>query len=375
MEGSIECFDTLICSGARRLTGYQRRLFMAEVTTELCEGSARQAERCFGWGRETVLKGLHESRQGIRCLENFAARGRLRSEEKDPQLAADIRAIVEPHTYADPQLKSSRRYTNLSAAEVREALIATGHPSEKLPSERTLRDILNRMNYRLKRIQKGKPLKKTKETDAIFANVKEVQQQARSDPETLEISMDTKAKVALGDYARGGKNQDRRQRSSDQRMGSRSARQGETGPLRYPDGGGGSVDPVVRVAGDQRRLGRCLADVVAACSGILRTHQTPGDLSGQRSKELGSADPVSQADGAVCRLVGVGVTLGVLSALPQQVQSDRTLLVGPGEEMEWCDPELPEGDSAMRPADDLEGSPPNRETPPRRVSRRRSGSR
>ena len=22
MEGSIECFDTLICSGARRLTGY-----------------------------------------------------------------------------------------------------------------------------------------------------------------------------------------------------------------------------------------------------------------------------------------------------------------------------------------------------------------
>ena len=197
MEGSIECFDTLICSGARRLTGYQRRLFMAEVTTELCKGSARQAERRFGWGRETVLKGLHESRQGIRCLENFAARGRLRSEEKDPQLAADIRAIVEPHTYADPQLKSSRRYTNLSAAEVREALIAAGHPSEKLPSERTLRDILNRMNYRLKRIQKGKPLKKTKETDAIFANVKEVQQQARSDPETLEISMDTKAKVGV----------------------------------------------------------------------------------------------------------------------------------------------------------------------------------
>ena len=165
----------------------------------------RQAERRFGWGRETVLKGLHESCQGIRCLENFAARGRLRSEEKDPQLAADIRAIVEPHTYADPQLKSSRRYTNLSAAEVREALIATGHPSEKLPSERTLRDILNRMNYRLKRIQKGKPLRKTKETDAIFANVKEVQQQARSDPETLEISMDTKAKVRWAIMLVGGK--------------------------------------------------------------------------------------------------------------------------------------------------------------------------
>ena len=134
MEGSTECLDALIRSGARRLTGYQRRLFMAEVATELCEGSARQAERRFGWGRETVLKGLHEARQGIRCLENFVARGRLRSEEKDPQLAADIRAIVEPHTYADPELKSSRRYTNLSAAEVREALIDKGYPQMRCPA-------------------------------------------------------------------------------------------------------------------------------------------------------------------------------------------------------------------------------------------------
>jgi hypothetical protein len=212
MEGSTECLDALICSGARRLTGYQRRLFMAEVATELCEGSARRAERRFGWGRGTVLKGLHEARQGMRCLEDFVARGRLRSEEKDPQLAADIRAIVEPHTYADPELKSSRRYTNLSAAEVRGALIDKGYPRDALPSERTMRDILNRMNFRLKRIQKGKPLKKTKETDAIFANVKEVQREARDDPEALEISMDTKAKVGLGDYARGGKNQDRRRR-------------------------------------------------------------------------------------------------------------------------------------------------------------------
>ena len=210
MEGSTERFEALICSGARRLTGYQRRSFRAEVAIELCDGSARQAERRFGWGRDTVETGLNESRQGMRCLENFAARGRLRGEQKDPRLAADIRAIVEPQTHADPELKSSRRYTNLSAAEVREALIAQGHGEDRLPAERTMRDILNRMNYRLKRIQKGKPLKKTQETDAIFAHVKEVREQVRDDPETLEISVDTKAKVGLGDYARGGKNPDRR---------------------------------------------------------------------------------------------------------------------------------------------------------------------
>ena len=209
MDASVEPFDALIRSGAQRLTGFRRRAFIAEVATAMCDGSPRKAERRFGWGRDTVAKGLHEAERGMRCLEDFAARGRRRSEDKDPRFAADIRAIVEPHSYADPELKSARRYTNLSAAEVRDALITKGHPKETLPSERTMRDILNRMNYRLKRIQKGKPLKKTEETDAIFANVKQVKKQVRDDPEALEISVDTKAKVALGDYARGGKNPDR----------------------------------------------------------------------------------------------------------------------------------------------------------------------
>ena len=77
-----------------------------------------------------------------------------------------------------------------------------------MPAVRTLRDILNRMNYRLKRIRKGKPLRKTEETDAIFANVAAARQEARGDPRTLEVSIDTKAKVAVGDYSRGGKSPD-----------------------------------------------------------------------------------------------------------------------------------------------------------------------
>ena len=64
MEDSVEQYDALIRSGARRLTGYQRRLFQAEVATALCGGNARQAERRFGWGRETVEKGLHEQQHG-----------------------------------------------------------------------------------------------------------------------------------------------------------------------------------------------------------------------------------------------------------------------------------------------------------------------
>lgn len=212
MEDFVKCYELLLQQGANRLKGHERRLFMAEVTLKLWNGNPRIAERRFGWGRETVAKGLHELRQGVRCVENFSARGRPRMEDKTPQLAQDIRAIVEPHTQADPELKSPRCYSNLSAAEVLEALQTKhGYAKENLPSARTMRDILNRMNYRLKRIRKGKPLKKTPRTNAIFANVQAVKEEIKG-PETLEISVDTKAKVNEGDYARGGTNPDRRRR-------------------------------------------------------------------------------------------------------------------------------------------------------------------
>ncbi|MDD5034825.1 MAG: hypothetical protein PHE55_08710 [Methylococcaceae bacterium] len=159
---STQKYDALLVSGARRLTGWRRREFIAEVTRELCDGNPRLAERRFGWGRETVRKGLHEWEHQVQLVDHFSRRGRVRSEEQDPQLAAAIRAIVEPHTQTDPELKSARCYTNLTAKEVRTALLEQGYAEEQLPKERTLRDILNRMNYRLKRIQKGKPLKKNR---------------------------------------------------------------------------------------------------------------------------------------------------------------------------------------------------------------------
>jgi hypothetical protein len=184
-------------------------MFLADVCLQLCSGNTREAEYRFGWGRETISKGLleRESSPADQAASRSNNRGKKRSEEQNPQLAVDIRLIVEPHTQTDPELKTDRLYTNLSAREVRQELRALGYTDDALPSERTLRDILNRMNYRLKRIQKGKPLKKTEHTDAIFDNVNAVRAASRADPETLEISVDTKTKVKLGEYSLGGKSQ------------------------------------------------------------------------------------------------------------------------------------------------------------------------
>ena len=187
-------------------------MFLAEVATPRCGSGARPAERRFGWGRDTVAKGLHELRHRVRCLENLAARGRHRTDQKEPQLAAAIRPIVAPHTPAEPGLTSSRRSTDLSAAEVRAALIAKGDPEAGLPAERPRRDVLTRRNYRLEGIPKGRPLKTADATDAVVALGKPVRGQVRDGAETLEIARDRKAKVALGDDVGGGKDRDGRPR-------------------------------------------------------------------------------------------------------------------------------------------------------------------
>lgn len=200
--------DGLLIEAAKELTGRQRRMFLAKVCAALCDGSIRKAEERFGWGRETVAKGQRELQSKLPASPPTKPeqRGRKRSEDKNPQLKIDIQLIVEPHTHSDPELKTSRQYTNFSAAEIREELLGKGYVADALPSERTIRDILNRMNYRLKRIQKGKPLKKTEHTDAIFDNVQAAREKYQDDPETLEISVDTKTKVRLGEYSLGGKN-------------------------------------------------------------------------------------------------------------------------------------------------------------------------
>ncbi len=311
-------------------------------------------------------RGCTNCSTAMRCLENFAARGRRRSEEKDPQLAADIRAIVEPHTYADPELKSARRYTNLSAAEVRDALIAEG---------------LSRGEVAQRADDAGHP-----------------------QPDELPPQADPEGQAAEEDR---GDRRDLRQREGGAGAGPRTIprrwRSPWTPRRRWPwaitpvggktrTSGDGEVakgwdhdppakeklvpfgilmvatrgvDARVRVARDQRRLGRCVADVVASRSRPgLGSHQAAGDLPGQRAEELGAADAVPEADGGVRRLVGPGDPLGVLSAVSQQVQPDRAVLVGAGEEVERGVAERPEGGPAMRPADEMEGPASDGEAAP-----------
>jgi hypothetical protein len=199
----------IIKDAAGRLTGFKRREYQAKITLDYFGGSARKAERELGWGRESVEKGLKETESGIRCIDNFQERGKNRTEDKIPNLTEDIKFLAERETQADPAMKSSLTYTRITGKSMRKALIKEkGYNDEELPTAKTIGNILNRLGYNLKRVQKSKPLKKPKQVDEIFENVWEANRQSDENPESLRLSIDAKAKLKIGESSRNGKARD-----------------------------------------------------------------------------------------------------------------------------------------------------------------------
>jgi len=209
MQGLNTQAKEIIKDASQRLTGVKRREYQAKITLAHFNGSARKAEREMGWSRESVLKGLGEAKSGFKCIDNFQERGRKRTEENLPGLKEAIISLAEPMTQADPAMKTSLTYTRITSKSMREALIVEkNYRDSDLPTEGTIGDIMDRLGYNLKRVQKSKPVKKIKEVDDIFENTWQANSQSDSDPESLRISIDAKAKVNIGEFSRKGKSRD-----------------------------------------------------------------------------------------------------------------------------------------------------------------------
>jgi hypothetical protein len=156
-----DSLKSLFIETAKSLKGSARRLFMARTVKELGTGGQRRAERELGWGRMTIRKGLHELESGFTCLDAFSARGRKRVEVYLPNLLPDIRAIIDSQSQADPQFRTHRLYTRLSAAEVRRQLITQkGYADDALPTVQTITTKLNALGYYPKKVAKSQPQKK-----------------------------------------------------------------------------------------------------------------------------------------------------------------------------------------------------------------------
>jgi hypothetical protein len=137
-----------------------RRSAMGDVTLVLLDGKHRVAEDVFGWGRSVVAVGINEFKTGISCVNDITQRLKPKTEEKNPELLAEIRTIMEPHSESESHLRTTLLYTNMTAKAVYNALVEKGWAAASLPTVRTISNILIRHDYRLRTVAKTKVQKK-----------------------------------------------------------------------------------------------------------------------------------------------------------------------------------------------------------------------
>src|SRR5262249_33571016 len=96
-------------------------------------------------------------------LDAFAARGRKRAAAHLPSLLTAIKAIVDSQSQPDPQLRTARLYTRLSAAEGRRQLIGQkGYTDAALPTVQTLTTQRNALGYYPTKVAKSQPQKNSR---------------------------------------------------------------------------------------------------------------------------------------------------------------------------------------------------------------------
>jgi hypothetical protein len=157
-----DSLKTLFMAPARSLTGSARRLFRARTVKELGQGGQRRAERDLGWSRVTLRKGTPEWDSGCTGLEAFAVRGRTPVEAHWPTLLRAMKALVDSQRQTEPQCRTPRLSTRLSAAEVRRQLIAQpGDTEAALPTVQPLTTKLHALGYSPKKVAKSQPQKKS----------------------------------------------------------------------------------------------------------------------------------------------------------------------------------------------------------------------
>jgi len=178
----------------------QRRLLMGAEARALGHGGIRLVARAAGAREATVSLGVTELDSGAGPLGRVRrpGGGRKRATEVDPGLVPALLALVEPQERGDPvsPLRWTAKSTRVLAAE----LTAQGHKV----SPDTVGDLLRAEGFSLQGNAKTIEGAQHPDRDAQFRYISE---QARACQEAGDpvISVDTKKKELVGDFANGGK--------------------------------------------------------------------------------------------------------------------------------------------------------------------------
>ena len=174
-------------------------MFAAEAQA-LGRGGIAAVHRATGASRSTIARGIRDLARPP--LENRRIRrpggGRKRAVTQDSTLLADLKELVDPATRGDPG--SPLRWTSKSLRHLTRALRQTGHRV----SIWLVRELLVGMGYSLQGNRKTKEGSRTADRDAQFRYINDtaLRQQRAGEP---VISVDTKKKELVGDFANAGR--------------------------------------------------------------------------------------------------------------------------------------------------------------------------
>ena len=178
----------------------QRRLLLGAEARALGHGGIRLVARAAGVREATVSLGAGELEAGAEPLGRARrpGGGRKRAAALDPGLRPALLALVEPEERGDPM--SPLRWTAKSTRKLAAELTRQGH---RVGAD-TVGDLLREEGFSLQGNAKATEGAQHPDRDAQFRYISE-QARACQDAGDPVISVDTKKKELVGDFANGGK--------------------------------------------------------------------------------------------------------------------------------------------------------------------------
>ena len=177
-----------------------RRLVAASEAKALGHGGVTQVRRACGLSRKAIAKGIREIDAGT-PIDAWRIRrpgaGRKALTVTDPQLLPTLEALIAPDTRGDPQ--SPLRWTCKSTRTLAAELGRRHHPV----NHATVGKLLHHLNYSLQSNRKTEEGTDHPDRDAQFRYIQDAvtRRLARRLP---VISVDTKRKELIGNYANSG---------------------------------------------------------------------------------------------------------------------------------------------------------------------------
>src|SRR5512144_1064865 len=178
----------------------QRRLLMGAEARALGHGGIRLVARAAGVREATVSAGVDELEAGAEPLGRVrrVGGGRKRAVDLDPGLRPALLALVEPEERGDPM--SPLRWTTKSTRTLADELTRQGH---RVGAD-TVADLLHEQDFSLQANTKTIEGKQSPDRDAQFRYLNE-QVRAHQAAGQPVVSVDTKKKEQIGNFANGGR--------------------------------------------------------------------------------------------------------------------------------------------------------------------------